>query len=65
VAGGAIGEVAGAFGRLASVTFTQAWRKNSEDPAVTRVVEILRRAADEVDQAWRSSAPPRSEGDPQ
>ena len=56
VAGGAIGEVAGAFGRLASVTFTQAWRKNAQDPAVASVVEILREAAEQIERAWE--APP-------
>jgi DNA-binding PadR family transcriptional regulator len=38
VAGGGLGEVGAAFGRLASVTFSRAWRRSAEDPAVARVV---------------------------
>lgn len=50
--GGGLGEVQGAFARLASVTFRRAWRRGPEDPALKRVAEILRKAADEVEQAW-------------
>jgi DNA-binding PadR family transcriptional regulator len=53
--GGAIGELQGEFARLAKGTFRHAWRRGPDDPAVRRVVEILRRAADEVEQAWNTS----------
>jgi DNA-binding PadR family transcriptional regulator len=53
--GGAVGELQREFGRLAKGTFRHAWRRGPEDPAVKRVVEILRRAADEIEQAWQTS----------
>ena len=53
--GGAIGELQGEFARLARGTFRHAWRRGPEDPAVKRVAEILKRAADEVEQAWQTS----------
>ena len=56
VAGGGLGEVGSAFGRLASVTFSRAWRKSADDPAVTRVVEVLRQAAADIERAWDSRA---------
>lgn len=52
VTGGGIGEIGAAFGRLASVTFSRAWRRGSDDPAVARVVEILREAATNIERAW-------------
>jgi DNA-binding PadR family transcriptional regulator len=54
--GGAVGELQREFGRLAKGTFRHAWRRGPEDPAVKRVVEILRRAADEIEQAWQTSS---------
>src|ERR1044071_9127727 len=45
--GGAIGELQGEFARLARGTFRNAWRRGPDDPAVRRVAEILKRAADE------------------
>jgi len=50
--GGAMGELNGAFVRLATSTYKRAWRKGPEHPAIKRVTEILRKAADEIDQAW-------------
>jgi len=50
--GGGLGEVQGAFARLAGATFKRAWRRGPEDPALRRVAEILRKAADDVEQAW-------------
>jgi DNA-binding PadR family transcriptional regulator len=55
-AGGGIGEVQSAFARLAGTTFKRAWRRGPDDPALKRVAEILRKAADEVEQAWQTSA---------
>ena len=53
--GGAIGELQGEFARLARSTFKNAWRRGPDDPAVRRVAEILKRAADEIEQAWQTS----------
>jgi DNA-binding PadR family transcriptional regulator len=55
-AGGGIGEVQSAFARLAAITFKRAWRRGPDDPALKRVAEILRKAADEVEQAWQTGA---------
>jgi DNA-binding PadR family transcriptional regulator len=50
--GGGIGELQGAFVHLAGVTFKRAWRKGPDDPALKRVAEILRKAADEIEETW-------------
>jgi DNA-binding PadR family transcriptional regulator len=50
--GGGLGELQGAFVRLAGVTFKRAWRRGPEDPALKRVAEILRKAADEIEETW-------------
>lgn len=55
-AGGGIGEVQSAFAKLAGTTFKRAWRRGPDDPALKRVAEILRKAADEVEQAWQTEA---------
>lgn len=54
--GGGMGEVQGAFAHLAAVTFKRAWRRGPEDPALKRVAEILRKAADDIEQAWQTTA---------
>jgi DNA-binding PadR family transcriptional regulator len=53
--GGAIGELQAEFTRLARGTFRHAWRRGPDDPAVRRVVEILKQAADDVERAWQTS----------
>jgi DNA-binding PadR family transcriptional regulator len=53
-AGGAMGELNGAFARLATSVYKRAWRKGPEDPAIRRVTEILRKATDDIEQAWGS-----------
>jgi DNA-binding PadR family transcriptional regulator len=55
-AGGGIGEVQSAFAKLAGTTFKRAWRRGPDDPALKRVAEILRKAADDVEQAWQAGA---------
>ena len=52
--GGGLGEVQSAFARLAGATFKRAWRRGPEDPALRRVAEILRKAAEDVEQAWEA-----------
>ena len=49
-AGGSMGDMNGAFARLATATYKLAWRRASDDPAIARVAEILRRAADEIER---------------
>jgi DNA-binding PadR family transcriptional regulator len=51
-AGGSMGELNSAFARLAAVSYKNAWRKGPGDPAIPRVVEILRKAAEEIEQVW-------------
>jgi DNA-binding PadR family transcriptional regulator len=60
--GGGIGELQGAFVHLAGVTFKRAWRRGPEDPALKRVADILRKAADEIEQAWGGAAGQGSSG---
>jgi DNA-binding PadR family transcriptional regulator len=51
--GGGLGELQGAFVHLAGVTFKRAWRRGPDDPALRHVAEVLRKAADDIEQAWR------------
>jgi len=55
-AGGGRGEVQSAFAKLAATTFKRAWRRGPDDPALKRVAEILRKAADDIEQAWQTGA---------
>ena len=56
VAGGSMGELNAAFARLAALTYKQAWRRGPDHPAVARVVEILRRATEEIEREWEGPA---------
>jgi DNA-binding PadR family transcriptional regulator len=51
-AGGAMGDLNGAFARLARTTYKGAWRSGPGHPAIRRATEILNRAASEIEQAW-------------
>ena len=51
-AGGPMGELHQAFARVASVTYKRAWRWGAGHPAVPRITEILRRAADDIEKEW-------------
>lgn len=51
--GGHVGEVQEAFAKLAATTFKNAFRRGGDDPSLKRVAEILRKAAEEIDQVWR------------
>src|SRR5437867_6434270 len=57
-AGGHMADLNGAFARLASVTFKRAWRWGPDHPAIPRVIEILRRATDDIDKEWERGAEP-------
>jgi DNA-binding PadR family transcriptional regulator len=59
-AGGDMAELNSAFARLATSIYKRAWRKGPEHPAIKRVAEILRKAADEIDSAW--DGPKRPDG---
>jgi DNA-binding PadR family transcriptional regulator len=50
--GGGVGEVQQAFAGLATTTFKRAWRRGPDDPALKRVAEILRKAAEDIERAW-------------
>jgi DNA-binding PadR family transcriptional regulator len=52
VAGGQMGELHAVFARLAAETYKRAWRRGPDDPAIRRVAEILRRAAEEIEREW-------------
>ena len=60
-AGGAMGDLNGAFARLATVIYKRAWRKGPEHPAIKRVTEILRKATDEIERTWEKPEGPESE----
>ena len=51
-AGGSMGEIHGAFGKVAKATFMRAYRRGPEDPALKRVAEILTQAAGDIERAW-------------
>lgn len=54
--GGGLGEIQGAFANLAKATFKRAWRRGPDDPSLKRVAEIIRKAAEDVEQVWQSTA---------
>jgi hypothetical protein len=47
-----MGDLHQAFARIASVTYKRAWRWGAGHPAVPRITEILKRAADEIEKEW-------------
>ncbi len=49
VVGGHIAEVNQAFGRLARLTFKEAWRSGPESERTQRIAEVLKRAAAEIE----------------
>lgn len=57
-AGGAMGDLNGAFAHLAKTTYKRAWRGGPGHPAIKRVTEIINRAAAEVEQAWEAPDDP-------
>lgn len=57
--GGGVGEVQHAFAHLAKTTFKRAWRCGPDDPALHRVAEILRKAAEDIERAWEPGSASR------
>lgn len=49
IAGGAMGELNQAFGRVASRAYRTAWRAGAESDVTRKVVDILKRAADDIE----------------
>lgn len=50
-AGGSFGELNQVFARLAGSAYRRAWRAGPDAPTVRRMIEILRRAVDEIEVA--------------
>src|SRR5580765_788039 len=65
VAGGQMGELNAAIAKLAAVTYKRAWRRGPDHPSIAKVVEILRRATQEIEAEWErhteGPGPERSE----
>ena len=55
-AGGPMGELHQAFARVARASYKRAWRYGPGHPAVPRIVEILDRAAAEIETEWKKGA---------
>jgi len=56
VAGGPMGELHQAFARVARQTYKRAWRYGPGHPAVPRIVEILKKAADDIEKEWEKAS---------
>jgi DNA-binding PadR family transcriptional regulator len=55
-AGGSMADLNQVFARVASLAYRQAWRAGSDDEYTKRIIEILRRAADEIEKAKPAAA---------
>lgn len=55
-AGGSMADLNQVFARVASLAYRQAWRAGSDDEYTKRIIEILRRAADEIEKAKPTAA---------
>jgi DNA-binding PadR family transcriptional regulator len=53
-AGGRMGELNAAFGRLAGLTYRHAWRLGPDDPVIPRMAEALKRASSEIEEIAKS-----------
>ncbi|MBI1723309.1 MAG: PadR family transcriptional regulator [Gemmatimonadetes bacterium] len=53
---GSMAELNQAFARVATLAYRHAWRAGPEDEYTKRIVEILRRAAEEIEKARPSAA---------
>jgi DNA-binding PadR family transcriptional regulator len=54
VAGGTMGDLNEVFAKLARLSYRSAWRAGPEDERTRRIVEILRRAAQEIEEAVKA-----------
>ena len=55
-AGGSMADLNQAFARIASLAYRQAWRAGGDDEYTKRIIEIIRRAAEEIEQAKPTAA---------
>jgi len=55
-AGGAMGELSETFARLARLAFVEAWRAGPGDARVQRILEILKKAAADIEAAKAGAA---------
>ena len=55
-AGGSMGELSEAFARLARLAYVEAWRAGPGDPKVQKILEILRKAAADIEAAKAPAA---------
>jgi len=55
-AGGSMGELSEAFARLARLAYVEAWRAGPGDPRVQKILEILRKAAADIEAAKAPAA---------
>ena len=55
-AGGSMADLNQAFARLASLAYRHAWRAGNDDAYTKRIIEVLRRAAEEIEAAKPSAA---------
>ena len=55
------GRGAGRIRAPGGATFRRAWRLGPDDLALERVAEILKKAAEEIDEAWRAGSPGTTE----
>lgn len=55
LAGGSLGDLNEAFGRMAGMAYKQAWRERPGDDRTERIVEILRKAQQDIEDVLRSA----------
>ena len=58
VAGGAMGELHTAFASVARATYPRVFKTGADHPAVPGITAILRKAAADIELAWKGTTPP-------
>lgn len=61
-AGGQMGELNQAFARLARSVYRQAWQLGPDNPAVARMADVLRKAAEEIEKTREAQASEQGAG---
>ena len=54
-AGGHMADLNHAFTRLAGVTYKRAWRRGPDHPSLPKIIDILKRAAEEIEREWEKA----------
>ena len=57
-AGGAMGDLHAAFARVVGATYPRVFKQGPDHPVIPRVTAILRKAAQDIEQAWSGDTPP-------